>query len=74
MSGGGAIFHSGCLLGANIDDVADYFSVGRVDNLGFYFNQETSPSWKLLEALIVLCDFNERENNLIPIPIGGLVN
>jgi hypothetical protein len=57
-------------LGANIDDVADYFSVGRVDNLGFYLNQETSPSWKLLEALIVLCDFNERENNFILIPIG----
>jgi hypothetical protein len=47
-------------LGADIDD---YFSLGRVDNLEIYLDQETSPIWKLLEALIVLCDFNERENN-----------
>ena len=30
-SGGGAIFHSGCFL----DDVTDYFSVAKLDNLGF---------------------------------------
>ena len=63
----GSNFHSGYLLGADIDN---YFSLGRVDNLEFYLNQETSPIWKLLEALRVLCDFNEMENNLIPIPTG----
>jgi hypothetical protein len=62
VASGGAVFHCGC-FGANIDNDANCFLWP-----GILCGSEKNKNITNLE--MVVCAFNERENNLIPIPSG----